>query len=175
MEENPSDGIRETGTTGIDRFEQLEVWQAAHALVLRAYQVTLSNPSDEKFGLIPQMRRAAVSVPANIAEGFKRRGRPDKAHFYTRAEASLEELHYYFILRRDLGYKLEYEAIARQADQVSRMLYGLIKSLKSQRPVCCMPYAVYCLPSTTCRLPISSRICRRRASDTGDWPKRSAL
>ena len=87
-------------------------------------------PCDEKFGLISQMRKATVSVPANIAEEFKRRGRPDKAHFYNMAEASLEELRYYFILCRDLGYKLEYEAMAKQAEQVSRMLYGLIKSMK---------------------------------------------
>ena len=66
----------------IERFEQLEVWQGAHDLVLRVYDLTGGIPSEEKSGLVSQMRRAAVSVPANIAEGFKRRTRPDKVHFY---------------------------------------------------------------------------------------------
>jgi len=114
----------------IERFEQLEVWQVAHLLVLGVYKATLALPSDEKFGLVSQMRRAAVSVPANIAEGFKRRGQQDRAHFYNMAEASLEESRYYFILCRDLGYKVEFEVMAKQADQVSRMLHGLIKSVK---------------------------------------------
>lgn len=86
-------------------------------------------PSDQKFGLIPQMQRAAVSIPANIAEGFKRRTRPDKLRFYNIAQGSLEELRYYFILCRDLGYKVEYDSVAGQADHVSRMLHGLMKSV----------------------------------------------
>ncbi len=77
---------------GIERFGQLDVWKSAHALVLDVYKMTRILPVDEKFGLVSQMRRAAVSVPANIAEGFKRRGQADKAHFYNMAEASLEEL-----------------------------------------------------------------------------------
>ena len=62
----------------IERFEQLEVWQAAHALVLKVYKTTQRLPRDQKFGLISQMQRAAVSVPASIGEGFKRRGRAEK-------------------------------------------------------------------------------------------------
>jgi four helix bundle protein len=69
-------------------------------------------------------------VPANIAEGFKRRGPADKAHFYNMAEASLEELRYYFMLCRDLGYKLEHAALAARAERVSRMLFGLVKTIK---------------------------------------------
>ena len=114
---------------GIESFEQLEVWQWAHKLVLAVYHLTQSIPSDEKFGLIAQMRRAAVSVPANIAEGFKRHGRADKRHFYNIAQASLEELRYYFILCRDLGYKLDSPGLANQADHIGRMLTGLIKSV----------------------------------------------
>jgi four helix bundle protein len=78
------------------------------------------------------MRRAAVSVPANIAEGFKRRGKLDKAHFYNMAEGSLEEVHYYFILSRDLGYKLDYELLSREVDEIGKMLNGLIKSVRAQ-------------------------------------------
>ena len=88
-------------------------------------------PSDQKFGLTSQMQRGAVSVPANIAEGFKRRGRTDKVHFYNIAQSSLEELRYYFILCRDLGYKLPYDLVAEEADHIARMLTGLIKSITS--------------------------------------------
>ena len=115
---------------GIERFEQPDAWKGAHRLVLDVYHITATMPSDQKFGLISQMQRAAVSVPANIAEGFKRRTRADKAHFYNMAQASLEELRYYFILCRDLGYKLEYGSMAQQADRVGRMLTGLIRSVK---------------------------------------------
>ncbi len=66
----------------IERFEQLEVWQFAHAVVLAVYRLTSAFPDHERFGLTSQMRRAAVSVPANIAEAFKRRGPRDKIHFY---------------------------------------------------------------------------------------------
>jgi four helix bundle protein len=114
----------------IENFEQLEVWQAAHRLVLQVYRVTSTMPSDQRYGLISQMQRAAVSTPANIAEGFKRRGRLDKVHFYNIAQGSLEELRYYFILCRDLGYKLDHNSMAAQADQVGRMLTGLIKAVR---------------------------------------------
>lgn len=115
---------------GIESFQQLEVWQSAHKLVLGVYRATQTFPTEEKFGLVSQMRRAAVSVPANIAEGFKRRGKPDKRHFYNMAQSSLEELRYYFILCRDLGFKLEHELMAEHTDHTARMLHGLIKSLE---------------------------------------------
>jgi four helix bundle protein len=117
----------------IQRFEQLEVWQEAHKLVLKIYNATRSLPSDQRFGLVSQMQRAAVSIPANIAEGFKRRGRQDKSHFYNIAQASLEELRYYIILCRDLEYKVEHETLSVDADRTSRMLHGLVESLKVQR------------------------------------------
>jgi four helix bundle protein len=115
---------------GIERFEQLEVWQEAHQLVLMVYRTTALLPSDEKFGLVSQMRRSGVSVPANIAEGFKRRGLAEKSRFYNIAQASLEELRYYFILCRDLEYTIEYISLAERAEQISRMLNGLIKSIE---------------------------------------------
>lgn len=110
-------------------FEQLEVWQWAHKLVLAVYPTTKAFPSEEKFGLTSQTRRAAVSVPANIAEGFKRHGKPDKRRFYNIAQGSLEELRYCFILCRDLGYNLDSTELADQADHIGRMLNGLIKSV----------------------------------------------
>jgi four helix bundle protein len=115
------------------RFEQLEVWQHAHRLVLEVYRITSHMPSDRRFGLCSQMQRAGVSTPANIAEGFKRRGKADKIRFYNIAEASLDELRYYFILCRDLGYTLDYESVARDADRIARMLAGLIKSVDTRR------------------------------------------
>jgi four helix bundle protein len=113
----------------IERFEQLAVWQKAHALVLEVYKLTETLPAGEKYGLVSQMRRAAVAVPANIAEGFKRRGKPDKARFYNIADASLEELRYYFILCRDLGFQLDQDSLNRQAIEVGKMLTGLTRSV----------------------------------------------
>ena len=79
------------------------------------------------------MRRSAVSVPANIAEGFKRRGFADKIRFYNIGETSLEELKYYFILSKDLGYATDIEQLLKEADTVSRMLYRLIESIRSKQ------------------------------------------
>jgi len=112
------------------KFQQLTVWQEAHQLVLQVYRVTKSYPADEKFGLVSQMRRAAVSAPANIAEGFKRRGQRDKIHFYNIAQASLEELKYYFILSADLRYVENADDLMAQAESVSRLLYRLIASIR---------------------------------------------
>ena len=85
-------------------FEDLIVWQKAHQFVLNVYKLTTSFPKHELYGLVSQMRRAAVSIPANIVEGFRKSTKPDKARFYNIAQASLEEIRYYLILSRDLGY-----------------------------------------------------------------------
>lgn len=115
----------------IERFEQLEVWQVAHTIVLDVYKATLHLPPEEKFGLVSQMRRSAVSVPGNIAEGFKRRGVADKKHFYNIAQSSLEELRYYLLLCRDLGFHMEPDHLPGRIDQAGRMLTGLIRSIRS--------------------------------------------
>src|SRR2546429_1324112 len=85
-------------------FQDLVVWRKAHELVLAVYSFTAGFPKTETYGLALQMRRAAVSVPANIAEGFRRRGKADKARYMNMAEGSLEESRYYLILAKDLGY-----------------------------------------------------------------------
>jgi four helix bundle protein len=103
------------------RFEELLIWQKSHALVLRVYQATREFPREETYGLTAQCRRAAVSVPANIAEGFKKRGRADKARFMNIAEASLEETRYYFILAKDLGYPTD-PTLTAEFEEVARML-----------------------------------------------------
>lgn len=117
----------------IENFQQLEVWQQAHQLVLAIYRLTQSFPSEERYGLISQIRRAVVSVPANIAEGFKRRGQAEKIRFYNIAEASLEETKYYLILARDLGYAADTGSLFDDAESVSRLLYRLIQSIENRR------------------------------------------
>ena len=111
------------------RFEDLEVWKKAHKLVLEIYRITKEFPADEKFGLISQMRRAGVSIAANIAEGFKKRGLKDKANFYNIAQGSLEEIRYYIILAKDLGYVGDTKSITQQIEEVGKMLHGLINSV----------------------------------------------
>ena len=110
-------------------FEDLIVWQKAHALTLKVYALTASFPNHELYGLVSQMRRAAVSVGANIAEGFKRRGRPDKARFMNLAHGSLEELRYYFILASDLGLVKDRER--ESIDEVGRILGAYTQTLVS--------------------------------------------
>ena len=102
-------------------FEDLLVWQKAHQLVLTIYQVTKLFPKEEQYGLISQIRRAAVSVPANIAEGFRRRTKADKQRFLTIAHGSLEEVRYYLILSNDLGY-CKGRDFLDQADEISKLL-----------------------------------------------------
>jgi len=85
-------------------FQDLEVWKNSHAFVLDVYRLTATFPTDERFGMISQFRRAAVSIPANIAEGFRKYTSADKARFFNTAEGSLEECRYYCILARDLEY-----------------------------------------------------------------------
>ena len=113
-----------------ERFQDLVVWQKAHQLALRIYRLTATYPKNEIFGLVSQMRRAAVSVPANIAEGFKRKGRSDKARIMNIGQGSLEELRYYFILSRDLGY-LKSSDGSDDVDEVGRMLAAYVGALQS--------------------------------------------
>ena len=118
----------------IERFEQLKVWQKAHAVTLEVYRLTAGFPQEEKFGLVSQMRRAAVAVPANIAEGFKRSGKQDKVRFYNIAHVSLEELRYYFILSHDLGWLKGAGALGSEADVIGRMLTALSRAVLTNRP-----------------------------------------
>jgi four helix bundle protein len=104
-------------------FEDVTVWKKAHGWVLAIYRFTEAFPKHETFGLTSQLRRAAVSVPANFAEGFKKRGKSDKARFYNIAQGSLEECRYYLILSRDLGYG-ETRVLMESLEEISRMLEG---------------------------------------------------
>jgi four helix bundle protein len=97
------------------------VWQKAHQFVLGAYALTAVFPKPETYGLAMQMRRAAVSIPANIAEGFRRRGKADKARFMNIAEGSVEECRYFLILAKDLGYG-DTASLTASLEEVSRLL-----------------------------------------------------
>jgi four helix bundle protein len=109
--------------TSAKTFRDLKVWRKAHELVLAVYRQTEALPKTELYGLTSQIRRAAVSVPANIAEGFKKRGNADKARFYNISQGSLEETCYYLILINDL-YTLDTKKLLEQCEEVSRMLNG---------------------------------------------------
>ena len=84
-------------------FEDLVVWQKAHLFVLAVYRLSQTFPRSEIYGLLSQFRRAAVSIAANIAEGFRKRGRADKLRFFNIAQGSIEECRYYLILTKDLS------------------------------------------------------------------------
>ena len=111
-------------------FQDLHVWQKSHQLVLAIYDATTRFPKHELFGLTSQMRRAATSVASNIAEGFKRRSRWDKARFLNIAEASLDELQYQLILSRDLGY-CETARYEETAAEVARMLSAYERAVRA--------------------------------------------
>ena len=102
-------------------FQDLRAWQKAHAFVLEAYRLTATCPKSETYGLAPQMRRAAVSIPANIAEGFRRRGKADKARFLNVAEGSVEECRYFLVLTKDLGYG-DTQVLSAALEEVSKLL-----------------------------------------------------
>lgn len=115
----------------MEKFKQLKVWQKARTLILEVYKITKDFPDEEKFGLVNQMRRAAISVAANIAEGSRRKSVKDRKHFHNMANASLEELKFYFVICYDLGYikKVSGEELTSLSREVGRMLYYLNKKL----------------------------------------------
>ena len=102
-------------------FQDLVVWQKAHQFVLGVYRLSKAFPREEIYGLTSQFRRAAISIAANIAEGFKKIGRADKVRFMNVAEGSLEECRYYLILTRDLEYGDSLELFG-QLEEVSKLL-----------------------------------------------------
>jgi four helix bundle protein len=118
----------------ISSFEQMKVWQEAHSLVLRIFEITPRIPAEQQEGLAALMEKAAIEVPKSIAEGFKRRGSRNKAHYYNLSQSALESLRYLLILCRDLKYDIDFDDLAYRGDQVSRMLDGLIRSMSRGGP-----------------------------------------
>jgi four helix bundle protein len=110
------------------KFQDLVVWQKAHQFVLAVYKETNRFPDKEKFGLVLQFRRAAVSIAANITEGFKKTKKPDKARYFNIAQGSLEECRYYIILSADLQYCDPYE-LEEKSEEVSKLLISYSKAI----------------------------------------------
>ena len=106
------------------------MWRKAHELVLAIYTLTATFPKPETYGLSLQIRRSAVSVPANIAEGFRRRSRMEKARFLNMAESSLEETRYFLILARDLKYS-DTAPLMTSLEEVSRLLNAYSSAILS--------------------------------------------
>ena len=116
-------------------FRSLEVWGKAHLLTLATYKFTTTFPETERFGLISQMRRASVSIAANIAEGCGRGSPAELAHFLSISFGSASELQYHLLLARDLNLLSEqgHEGLEDQVTEVKRMLSSLMRKLKPDR------------------------------------------
>ncbi len=114
----------------IKDFKEIYAWQKSHELTLLVYKLTKQYPKDELYGLVSQSRRCAVSVPSNLAEGFKRRGQNDDAHFCNIAQGSLEELRYQLLLAKDLGYitTSEFNDAEKLCEETAKLIYLWIKS-----------------------------------------------
>jgi len=110
------------------KYSDLIVWQKSHSLALEVYSISKQFPKEEIFGLTSQLRRASISVPANIAEGFARKGIKDKLRFYNIAEASLSEVSYFLLLSQELGYA-ETSYLIDKVDEIGRMLNSYSKSI----------------------------------------------
>jgi len=110
-------------------FRDLIVWQKAHGLVKSIYEYTAGFPKQEMYGLVSQMRRAAVSIPSNIAEGFRRQSRPDKIRFMNIAQGSVEEVRYYLILAAELKFGANSQ-LNNTLEEVSRLLDAYWKGMR---------------------------------------------
>ena len=110
-------------------FKELIVWQKAHQLVLNIYKATNSFPREELYGLTSQIRRSSVSVAANIAEGFKKKGSADKLKFMNTAQGSLSETDYHLLLVNDLKY-FNTNALMRDVEEVGRLLESYMGGIR---------------------------------------------
>lgn len=112
-------------------FESIIAWQKAHAFVLQVYSITRHLPEEEKYGLTSQFRRAAISIEANIAEGYKKLGKSDKLRFFNISQGSLEECRDYHLLARDLNYlhQDEFELLHYSIEETSKFLNSYCKAI----------------------------------------------
>jgi four helix bundle protein len=115
-------------------FRDLIVWQKAHQFVLVIYSVTKQFPREEIFALTSQVRRAAISIAANISEGHKKKTIPNQLNYINISEGSLEEVKYYLILAKDLNYydQTTFERLNNSADEVGRLINGYEKSISKR-------------------------------------------
>lgn len=114
-------------------FKEVIAWQKAHQFVLKVYQTTNTFPSSERFGLCSQFQRAAVSIAANIAEGYKKKGVNDKLRLLNVSQGSLEECRYYILLSKDLLYinDNKYNELTTSIEETSRLLNAYCKGISS--------------------------------------------
>jgi len=121
------------GKIKIQTFTDLNAWKEGHKLVLEIYKISKNFPKEELFGLINQIRRAAVSITSNIAEGFSRQSYKEKVQFYSIAQGSVTELQNQIFISKDINYinKDEFQKISEQAIVVHKLITGLIKYSKS--------------------------------------------
>jgi len=118
----------------VSNYQELIVWQKAHQFVLAVYQNTRSDfPREEIYGLTSQFRRAAISIAANIAEGFRKQSRTDKARILNISEGSLEECRYYLILAKDLEY-MNNDTLWDLTEEIGRLLTAYRRSLLAPPP-----------------------------------------
>jgi len=112
-------------------FKELKIWQEAHKLTLEVYEITKGFPSEEKFGLIQQIRRASSSIGANIAEGCGQNTSTATKRFLFISYSSLKELDYHLLLAKDLRYlpKEKYDALFNNVENLSRMMYSFISKM----------------------------------------------
>jgi len=115
-------------------FKEVIAWQKAHSFVLDVYTTVATFPSFERFGLCSQFQRAAVSIPANIAEGYRRDGLKEKLRFLNIAQGSLEECRYYIILAKDLNYinNNKFEEMNQSIEDTSRLLNAYYKGIEER-------------------------------------------
>jgi len=121
---------KETGS--IKSFTQLDAWTEGHKLVIMVYKITKDFPKEEMYGLVNQLRRAAVSITSNIAEGFGRRSYKEKIQYYYTSQASVTEVQDQILISRDVGYlsRENFRTLADQTIKVHKILGGLIRSSK---------------------------------------------
>ena len=116
-------------------FKELKVWQKAHQMTLHTYRVTACFPKEEMYGLTSQLRRAAASIGANVAEGCGRRSDGDMCRFLQIARGSASEVEYHLLLAKDLRFldEQEFRLLSHQADELQRMLTALIQTVRSSK------------------------------------------
>ncbi len=112
-------------------FTDLIAWQKSHEFVLKVYEITSDFPKEEKFGLTSQFRRAAVSVAANLSEGYGKKSKIDKLRYFNISQGSLKECSYYLILSKDLKYISNYSEMNELLTEVAKLIKAYSKAIQN--------------------------------------------
>ncbi|HCW75351.1 MAG TPA: four helix bundle protein [Candidatus Marinimicrobia bacterium] len=111
-------------------YKELEVWKKSHQFVLNVYRLTKNFPKEEMYGLTSQFRRAAVSIAANLAEGYGKKGKRDKLRFFNISEGSVQECDYYILLAENLQYLSTDSGLKNEIIIIGKMLKGYMKAIE---------------------------------------------